>query len=109
MAPSLTLPRSTGRGNLGCNFDESDPQQAAERAGAVIRLRAVVVSPDVAVAVVAEDRAAQLADRRGRLQPARRLLIERLELLKITVLLFVQHFDPHLLGHVDRGVGGTVL
>src|SRR5262245_13540242 len=84
-------------GSLGA--PRSDSKQAAEASGGVIGLRAVVIREDRAVASVAEERATQLADVGGRLNPARCLQVEFAERLQRAVLLLGEQLDAQGLRH----------
>src|SRR5689334_1814620 len=79
----------------------SHPQRPPEPPRRVVRLRAVVVGEDGIVAAVAEEGAAEFADVRRRLDPARGFQVELAELLEGSVLLFGQELDSHRSGHVD--------
>src|SRR5690606_9972848 len=68
----------------------------------IVRVRAVVVDPHRAEAIVAEHGAAELSDLRRRFQPARRRRVERLELLQAPVRFLGQEIGAHVRGELDR-------
>src|SRR4051812_874505 len=71
-------------------FPSSGFQHAPETPGGVIRLGAVVIGEDLAVAAVAEECATQAADALGRADPARCFAVELANCLQLAVLLLGQ-------------------
>src|SRR5262249_52035478 len=87
----------------------SHPYHSSKPPAGVIRLGAVVVDEGPAVAVVAEEGAAVVAEVGWGLEPTGGLLVEGAERLQGVVLGLGQQFDPHGGGQVEGGVDGFVL
>jgi hypothetical protein len=86
-----------------------DLEDAAEGAGGVVRLGAVVVGEDGVEAAVAEEGAAELADFGGSLDPAGSFCVELAELLELAILVFGEELGAHGGGCVDGVVFGLGL
>src|SRR6186713_1130526 len=81
----------------------------AETSRRVVRLRAVVIHEDLAVAPVAEQRAAEGPDVGRCTDPAGRRRVELAERLQVPVLVLGQEFDAHRGSHVDGAALRLVL
>lgn len=87
----------------------SNPEQAPEASGGVVRLHAIVINEDLAIAPVTEQGAAEGPHLGWRVDPAGGLQVEVAELLQGAVLRFGQQVDAHGGGHFDGAVVGLVL
>ena len=86
-----------------------DPAHAPEASGGVVRLHAIVINEDLAIAPVTEQGAAEGPDLGWRVDPAGGLQVELAKLLQGAVLRFGQQVDAHGGGHFDGAVVGLVL
>ena len=84
-----------------------DPERAAEPPRAVVRLCAVVIDEDMAVATVTEEGASELPDLIRCLHPTRRLRIKVAQLLQRAIFFFGQKLYTHGRGHIQRIVFWT--
>lgn len=92
---------------VGLSATSLQLQAAAEGAGAVVRLGAVVVGEDGIEAAVAEEGAAEFADLRRSENPAGGLGVELFELLEFAILRFAEDVGAHGGGEIQRVVFGS--